>query len=360
MLAYWIRQKYPHVIRGAIAASAPIRIFAGWEAEYEFQSESYWGVVTRDANATGGALPTCSANIRKAFNALISLGASKEGRQQLTETFRVCSTGSTPSLNSVDDVKRLYKLQLFTFDTLAMGNYPYPSNYLTQGGHILPAFPMREACKRLDAKLPHAFGSRDRPLQNTSQLELLQGLYAATAVVTNASTHEKCVPLPSADADDGQDCVLCDYFTCTNGNPLETEFVRDGVNDMFLPEAYDPTGPLGGVNTTAIEARCRRLYDTKPRWRRMSEAYGTADAVALTTNVFYSNGKLDQWSSGGVTWMNRTDSRSFLIDDAAHHLDLMFSHHLDPQSVVDARALERKYMHRWLQTTKSTSTSHEL
>ena len=31
----------------------------------------------------------------------------------------------------------------FAIDTMAMGDYPYPSNYLTGGGPLLAAFPMR-------------------------------------------------------------------------------------------------------------------------------------------------------------------------------------------------------------------------
>ena len=44
-----------------------------------------------------------------------------------------------------------------------------------------------------------------------------------------------------------------------------------------------------------------RLYGTTPRWRRMAEVYGGLDAVRRTTNVVYSNGFLDQWSSAGIT-----------------------------------------------------------
>ena len=58
--------------------------------------------------------------------------------------------------------------------------------------------------------------------------DLLEALSAATLVVNNATGLVPCVALPAADADDGQDCVLCDYFSCTNANPLETFFARDG------------------------------------------------------------------------------------------------------------------------------------
>ena len=33
----------------------------------------------------------------------------------------------------------------------------------------------------------------------------------------------------------------------------------------------------------------------------MAEVYGGLDAVRRTTNVVYSNGFLDQWSSAGIT-----------------------------------------------------------
>ena len=146
---------------------------------------------------------------------------------------------------------------VFTFDTLSMGNYPYPSNYLTGGKSILPAFPLRRACESLAADFG---GNADA---------LLSALSDATLVVNNASGAESCIELPSADADDGQDCVLCDYFACTNANPLETEFARDGAvasgGDMFLPHGDPTSGVLGGINVSEIEARCARLYATTAR-----------------------------------------------------------------------------------------------
>ena len=42
-----------------------------------------------------------------------------------------------------------------------------------------------------------------------------------------------------------------------------------------------------------------------------------------------------------------------LIEDGAHHLDLMFSNEQDPQSVKDARALELSFIRSWI-------TDHEV
>ena len=339
MLAFWLRQNYPHAIAGAIAASAPLRVFARWQTP-DWDSSTYWATVTRGANATGGSAPRCSRNVRSAFDAMLAHGATADGRRKLTRIFTVCPR--TP-LKLISDVMRLYKLMVFTFDTLSMGNYPYSSNYLTGGRAMLPPFPLRHACE----ELADDFGG--------DVDALLAALSAATQVVTNATGEEACVPLPTTDADDGQDCVLCDYFACTNANPLETEYARNGRvsegGDMFLPHGDPSSGVLGGINVTEIEARCTRLYNASPRWHRMAEVYGGADAIAATTNVVYSNGFLDQWSSAGITWIgphSRTDSISLMIDDAAHHLDLMFSHPEDPPSVTKAREVERTYIARWV------------
>ena len=39
---------------------------------------------------------------------------------------------------------------------------------------------------------------------------------------------------------------------------------------------------------------------------------------------------------------------AIIIENAAHHLDLRFSHENDPQSVIDARKIEFDYIKQWL------------
>lgn len=58
MLAAWWRVAYPHIVTGAVAASAPVLDFEG---EVDAAAvESFAQIVTRDASAEGGASPYCA------------------------------------------------------------------------------------------------------------------------------------------------------------------------------------------------------------------------------------------------------------------------------------------------------------
>lgn len=58
MLAAWWRVAYPHIVTGAVAASAPVLDFEG-EVD-DAAVESFAQIVTRDASAEGGASPYCA------------------------------------------------------------------------------------------------------------------------------------------------------------------------------------------------------------------------------------------------------------------------------------------------------------
>ena len=70
-LAAWLRLKYPHIVDGAIAASAPVFAMAGLRRPTP-NPESFAETVTRAAGPAGGAAEWCSDNVRRAFSALLS------------------------------------------------------------------------------------------------------------------------------------------------------------------------------------------------------------------------------------------------------------------------------------------------
>jgi lysosomal Pro-X carboxypeptidase len=127
MLASWLRMKYPSAVEGAIAGSAPILAFQGLPAPYADWGggEAYWQVVTNDATAAAGAEPDCANNIRKVWSQIFSLAKTEAGRATLTTAFKMCKP-----LTSEADAMNLALMHLNAFDTMAMGNFPYPSNYL--------------------------------------------------------------------------------------------------------------------------------------------------------------------------------------------------------------------------------------
>ncbi|KAA6423864.1 MAG: lysosomal Pro-X, partial [Trebouxia sp. A1-2] len=125
MLASWMRMKYPHVLDGAIAGSAPIWAFPGEDPPVD--PGAFAKIVTRDATPAGGSAKACAGNLRNAWKQLKEWGSNDAGRGQIKEAMQLCPAAN---LSSDDD---------------AMGDYPYPSNYMLNGQGVLPAYPMRAA-----------------------------------------------------------------------------------------------------------------------------------------------------------------------------------------------------------------------
>ena len=89
------------------------------------------------------------------------------------------------------DVEYLKLYIAMGMDTLAMGNFPFPSDYLTGDGSMLPAWPMRVACAKLDG------------VDLSDAEEVLEGVREATAVFYNASGQRTCHQLPADHEYDG-------------------------------------------------------------------------------------------------------------------------------------------------------------
>jgi lysosomal Pro-X carboxypeptidase len=128
MLAGWLRSKYPAVFAGAIAASAPLAFFAGTTPA--FVNQTYWQVVTSDAQQVHGAAPACAANVRAAFAAIYAAAQTPAGLANLSATFQLC----TPLQTARDADQMAVTLHLNAWDTMAMGKR-------VRGLHYAPARP---------------------------------------------------------------------------------------------------------------------------------------------------------------------------------------------------------------------------
>ncbi|KAF0693981.1 hypothetical protein As57867_015053, partial [Aphanomyces stellatus] len=316
MLATWFRIKYPTAVQGVIAASAPL--FDNTISYPEvFQGPNYWQIVTHDASPKAGSSSNCIANVRHTWSVLFAKANSTDGLAELSSLFQTCAPLQSPA-----DVDSLALSFLLAWDAMAMGNYPYPSSYMTDGQGSLPAFPMRVACDHL------------APNFQGDDVALLRAFKAATDIYTNVSGRSVCTPLHPAD--DLFDVIWCSQFL---GQQLY--FDSNGVTDMFWPRT---------LTRETYVAHCQTTWGLTPYPEWIRATYGSPDALlATTSNIVFSNGGFDPWSAAGVRSTSNPTITIVDIPEGAHHLDLMFSDTRDPISVRVARQVEVDAIRQWVQ-----------
>lgn len=375
MLATWFRMKYPHLMSGAIAASAPIWTYLGEEPPY--QTGSFAAIVTRDATPRGGSAEECAPNVRvrfvhvhvhghgraramqhssgrdraappcpcltpapvpgrdpapqAAWATLFEWGADAEGRAAAARAMRLC--GGADALTSPQDVQDLALWAQNAWDYMAMGDYPYSSSYIINGAGELPAFPVRAACAPLAGA-----GLRGEAL--------LGALADAVGVFYNFSGADlKCFDFRAgSDNETEADADFWGYQYCTE---QWQPFSRDGNADMFWGQPWD---------AGAAAAACEAEWGVRPRPMKATIEWG-GRRIGAASNIVFSNGGLDPWSSGGVLSSLSDSLVAVFIPEGAHHLDLFFSHPDDPPSVVAARRLEERHIETWIREARAAAAA---
>ncbi|GAB9469914.1 hypothetical protein Gpo141_00007176 [Globisporangium polare] len=323
MLGTWFRTKYPHLIDGVIAASAPVLAFLGDE-KHPVDSEGFLRIVTNDMSESAGSARNCVHNARRAYETFVAIGESASGRQELTKIFKLCDQNMLVDDKAVGVVANAL---LSVFAVLAMGNYPYPSSYMTAGKSAMPAYPVRAACEFLRPDF-------DADGEDDGHVALMTAFRESASVFLNSSQHETCLsPAPSNAS------VLASFFDYIACAELFMPMSSDGVHDVFPPTDID---------LVHDDARCFATWGVHLRVDWGSTQYGGVDALRKASNIVFSNGDFDPWSATGVL-ESLTDSVVYLpIKGSAHHLDLFFTHPLDPPELTKARETEKQYIRQWI------------
>ncbi|XP_055926589.1 lysosomal Pro-X carboxypeptidase-like isoform X2 [Argiope bruennichi] len=302
MLAAWIRIKYPHLVNGALASSAPILLFTNEASCY-----NYPAIITKDFMKSG---ISCAKNIRRSWEVIRKIGKSDSGAKFLSETFKTCQLIRPSNISLfVDWVSS-------TWESLAMTDYPYPTNFLNP----LPGNPINVSCQFL----------LDESVDDET---LVINIYKAASVFLNYTGNTKCNDVfqttgPSIDSG------LWDYQTCTE---LVEPVCSSGTTDMFEPRPW---------NFTEFSENCWKQFQVRPIPNVASVMYGGTNIIS-SSNIIFTNGKLDPWSGSGILQSLSDTLIAIVMDGAAHHLELRSSNPADPESVKNARIVIRRWIHKW-------------
>ncbi|KAM9446192.1 dipeptidyl peptidase 2 isoform 1-T2 [Clarias gariepinus] len=312
MLSVYMRIRYPNVVAGALAASAPILSTAGMGDSGQFFRD-----VTADFE---NYKPACKDAVKEAFKELQTL-AQQQAYAHIQSAFSLCKTPSSDK-----DIHQLNGFLRNAFTLLAMMDYPYATSFMSK----MPPYPVKVACEVM--------------LNGT---DVLSALRDAVGIVYNSTGTQTCFDVYSlyVECADPTGCGLgfnsyaWDYQACTE---IEMYFESNNVTDMFPPMPF---------TQSMRQEYCAKRWAVLPRPGWLKTQYW-GDALSTASNIIFSNGDLDPWANGGIRKSLSESLIAVNIADGAHHLDLRASNDQDPASVIKARQQEATIIAQWVKAAR--------
>jgi lysosomal Pro-X carboxypeptidase len=320
MLSSWFRLKYPHVIAGAIAGSAPIWFFDS--ATATFDAGTYNRIASDDFRASSDR---CFNNIARSWDAMVS---DKVSIAAINSAFSLCPESRVASKQDIKD--SLWPWLGNVYSTLPMGDYPAPAEFLG----LLPAYPVAAACKYFEV----AENMTDAQLIHASR-QVVDLFYNASEWIVPGqgkvgACHDPANETGIASLGAGQQWP---YQSCTE---MVMPIAQMGPpNDLFYKLDWD---------LDATIAQCQAQFGVTPRPTWIMQQFGGPDAWKSASNIVFSNGDLDPWSGGGVLADIGANVVAVPVKGGAHHLDLRGMTDADIEGVTWARQQEVQWIERFL------------
>ncbi|KAK0415673.1 hypothetical protein QR680_012052 [Steinernema hermaphroditum] len=320
MLAAWFRMKYPHLCDGAIAASAPVF----WFRNTKTPDDVYDRIVSRSFVNSG-----CDAKaVLQSWTSLRKLAKTATGRVFLNGLFKLANESHIATAGDVDFLVAFIKEAM---ESMAMVNYPYPTEFLAP----LPGWPVQKACESFKTT-------------KQSDEEYAKALYDVVNLYYNftGATKELCA-----------NPKTCSGAYAALGDPLGwpwqscTEMVMPQCASSLPNDFFEKDCPFTVENFLSFCTSTFESIGYNPEFMRPDWAMTVfGDHFPAASNIVFSNGYLDPWSGGGWALKPKTEGSlvSLIIDDGAHHYDLRGAHANDTASVKEARRIEKAHINRWV------------
>lgn len=317
-LAAWYRLKYPHLVHGAVATSAPI------VAQVNFKE--YLEVVEKSLSL---ASPTCNKQVKEATRQLHILLQHRVGWQNITKRFRLCSPldGSNKQ-----DVANLFSTLTGNFEDVVQYNRDNRDFEGVKGTNIT----IDTVCDIMDDEKSGPaivrFAAVNSLALHTADEKCLDHTYAsminkmkATAWENNTDvggrtwTYQTCTEFGFYQSSDSLHQPFGDEF------PLK--FWTQQCEDIFGPE-YTLAVLNAGV------ARTNTMYGGRN---------------LKVTRVIFPNGSVDPWHALGVTQDLSDDATAIFINGTAHCANMYPASSDDLPQLKEAREKVFSSISTWLQ-----------
>eukprot|EP01065_Artemidia_motanka_P026119 TRINITY_DN31028_c0_g1_i1.p1 TRINITY_DN31028_c0_g1~~TRINITY_DN31028_c0_g1_i1.p1 ORF type:complete len:493 (+),score=136.30 TRINITY_DN31028_c0_g1_i1:58-1536(+) len=309
-LTTYMRVKYPQIVVGGLAASAPTGYYAntGWKS-HGVDAYTWIDIVNKDFSE---AQPGCLQRIRQVTDTINQQGKTSAGRQSLAKTFHLCDPAQLGATHASD-------YWTDAIESIPQGDYPYAIG-------SMPANPVNATCS---------------VLMQASDADLL----TAAAQVTDWYFGY-----------DGSQCLKDQGFGGIPGGPGPCPPEQGAWCQQSCTETLHQFSARGvrdfTFNMTEVLQQCRQYYNVEPDplWGEVHfGGYGIGDGVVGVSNLIWSNGGRDPWHGGGFLTPRPGTSNTWLwLPNGAHHSDLRGAHPEDPPDVVAARATEKKIIRGWI------------
>ncbi|XP_040902925.1 thymus-specific serine protease [Toxotes jaculatrix] len=316
-LSAWFRGKYPHLVYGAVASSAPVK------AKLDFSAYNNIVGLSLKNKAVGGS-EKCLSVVREAF-AAVEAALMSGNVSQVAVDFGCCQIPKDP-----DDQLELIQ----SLADIFMGSVQYNEEGVLMSIH--------ELCGLMTNK-SEAYEGEMEPYNRLVKL----------AQIYRSTSEEPCLDI-------SHDKTVKDLMDTSlhSGRRSERQWTYQTCTEFgFYQTCEDATCPFSGMMTLQADTQlCPMLFGISqhslPARIAFTNTYYGGDNPR-THRVLYVNGGIDPWQELSVVWdknEEKEEVQTVFIEDTAHCADMMSRRVTDRCSLKKAREAIENHVASWLKT----------